>query len=310
MDKFVKLTPAFKDYLWGGTKLRTDFNKISDKIIAESWELSCHKDGQSKVDGVDLSDYLEKNPNALGRFASLPILIKFIDAKNDLSIQVHPQDEYAQKYENDNGKTEMWVVLDCEPEAFLYYGFKKDVTKEEFIKSIEENTILDLLNKVYVKKGDVLFIEAGQVHAIGKGIVICEIQQSSNVTYRIYDYNRKDANGNTRPLHVDKAVAVSNLNHIVPSTSAQNVLLAKDNVKVEVLRTCEYFNSYRYLINDKFNITMNKDSFGALICLNGQGKISCQDSSLDFSKGETIFIPAQDESFVLNGSCEFILVTM
>ena len=206
MLKPFKLTPAFKDYLWGGEKLKTLYNKKCDMdIVAESWELSCHKDGKSTIiggefEGETLSDYIQNHgKGVLGKNASkfdyFPILIKFIDAKGDLSVQVHPDDEYALKNEGEYGKTEMWYILECEEGATLYYGFKRDVTRAEYENAIKNNTLTDILNKVPVNKGDVFFIEAGTVHAIGKGIVICEIQQNSNTTYRVYDYNRKDKDG-------------------------------------------------------------------------------------------------------------------
>lgn len=194
--------------------------------MAESWELSTHKDGESVIRdgeymGMSLSSFVAQDKeNILGKNASkfefFPILIKFIDALDSLSIQVHPSDEYALTNEKEYGKTEMWYILDCEEDAFLYYGFNREITKEEFRKRLNDNTILDVLNKVYVKKGDVFFINAGTVHAIGKGIMICEIQQNSNTTYRVYDYNRKDKFGNLRDLHIDKAIDVSYLSPCEP----------------------------------------------------------------------------------------------
>ena len=211
----IKLTPAYKDYIWGGTKLKTMYNKHSAlDIVAESWELSAHKDGESIVadgpySGLTLTQYLNAIGNsALGtnakNFDYFPILIKLIDARSALSVQVHPDDSYALEHEGEYGKTEMWYILDCEENASLYYGFKKDVTKEEYKNAIENNTLTDILNKIPVHKGDVFFIPAGTVHAIGAGILICEIQQNSNTTYRVYDYNRRDKKGNTRPLHVER----------------------------------------------------------------------------------------------------------
>ena len=201
--KPIKLIPTFKDYIWCGNRLVEEYNKKCNfERVAESWELSTHKDGESIVGdgvfkGLTLSEYIKSNKhNVLGMntesFENFPILIKFIDAKEALSIQVHPNDEYSIKNNGEYGKTEMWYILDCEKDSYLYYGFKKEITKEEFRKSIEDNTLLDYLNKVKVNKGDAFFIEAGTVHAIGKGIVICEVQQNSNTTYRVYDYDRTD----------------------------------------------------------------------------------------------------------------------
>ena len=216
----VKLSPVFKDYLWGGTRLKTEFSKQSDMTpLAESWELSAHKDGQSTVAegeyaGLTLTAYLDTvGREVLGtnceKYDYFPLLIKLIDAKGDLSVQVHPSDEYALEHEGEYGKTEMWYILDCDEGAALYYGFKEDTTREAYEAAIREGRLTDILNRVPVKRGDVFFIPAGTVHAIGAGILICEIQQNSNTTYRVYDYNRRDKDGNLRPLHVEKALAVS-----------------------------------------------------------------------------------------------------
>ena len=192
----LKLTPSCKDYLWGGSRLRSDFGIKSDlNPLAEAWVLSCHPDGPSYLaDGTTLADYVTAHPGCLGtdceKFEQFPILTKFIDAKNNLSIQVHPSNEYALKNEHQYGKTEMWYVLDCEPGAFLYYGFDHEISKAEFEERIKNNTLTEVLNAVPVHKGDCFFIPAGTLHAICKGIVIAEVQQNSNVTYRVYDYGR------------------------------------------------------------------------------------------------------------------------
>jgi mannose-6-phosphate isomerase len=216
----VKLSPTFKDYLWGGERLKNEFNKKCDMTpLAESWELSAHRDGQSVViggeyDGLSLTEYIERiGKEALGensaKYDYFPLLIKLIDAKGDLSVQVHPSDEYALKNEGEYGKAEMWYILDCDEGACLYYGFSRTVSREEYADAIKEGRLCELLNRVPVKKGDVFFIPAGTVHAIGSGILICEIQQNSNTTYRVFDYNRRDKNGNLRPLHIEKALEVS-----------------------------------------------------------------------------------------------------
>lgn len=215
----IKLSPAYKDYIWGGTKLRDIYGKNCDyDRIAESWELSAHESGPSIVasgefKGRTFNDYLRENgKKALGWKADgldrFPILIKIIDAKEDLSIQIHPDDEYALKYENELGKNELWYVMDCEENSYIYWGLKKAISADELKRMVENNTIENVLNKVKVKKGDVIFVEAGTIHAIGAGIMILEIQQNSNCTYRLYDYDRMDKYGNTRELHLDKALAV------------------------------------------------------------------------------------------------------
>ena len=217
------LYPVFKDYLWGGTRLREEYGKKSDLAkVAESWELSCHKDGVSSIGlaGMDatkpvpLTEFIRIRGKAevLGTrpaaFPNFPVMIKLIDAKDNLSVQVHPDDRYAMREEGSVGKTEMWYIVDCDEGAELLYGFDHEVTAEEVRKAALDNTLPQLCNHVPVHKGDVFWINAGTLHAIGKGIVIAEIQQNSNLTYRLYDYGRTDKDGNPRELHLDKALDV------------------------------------------------------------------------------------------------------
>ncbi|GFI62391.1 mannose-6-phosphate isomerase ManA [Clostridiales bacterium] len=214
----LKLKPSYKDYVWGGTRLITEFGKdFSGDRLAEAWELSCHPDGPSYVEngeytGSTLNEYiLMEGKKVTGtksrKYEQFPLLVKFIDAKDDLSIQVHPSDAFALENEGQYGKTEMWYIVDCEEGSSLYYGFSKEISKEEFVERIEKKTLLEVLNKVEVQKGDVLLIEPGTIHAIGKGNLIAEIQQNSNVTYRVYDYGRKGADGKERDLHIEKSAA-------------------------------------------------------------------------------------------------------
>ncbi|MBP3361414.1 MAG: class I mannose-6-phosphate isomerase [Clostridia bacterium] len=306
MKEAVRLAPAFKDYLWGGTKLKTEFNKKSglDKV-AESWELSTHPDGCSTVvsgefAGMSLPEYLSRTGSA-GRkaenFEFFPILIKFIDAKDNLSIQVHPSDEYALKNENSFGKTEMWYILSCEENAFLYYGFSRCITKEEYRERIENNTITEVLNKVYVKKGDVFFIPSGTVHAIGKGIVICEIQQNSNLTYRVYDYDRRGKDGKPRELHIEKAIEVSELKPAEPCESKEE----------NVLASCSYFTAEKHNVSGEITLCCDPECFRSIIVTEGSGSLTLGGASLSLVKGDSIFIPAQEGSFTVSGSCEIIM---
>ena len=307
----VKLSPAFKDYLWGGTKLKEKYNKQSDlEIVAESGEMSCHKDGQSTVitgdyAGKTLSEYVEiLGKDALGekakKFSYFPLLIKFIDAKDNLSIQVHPADEYALRVEGEYGKTEMWYVLEAEEGAYLYYGFNRDITKEEFAERIKNNTILEVLNKVNVKSGDVFFIDAGTVHAIGAGLMICEIQQNSNTTYRVYDYDRRDKEGNARPLHVEKAIEVSKLTKAPELKKAEN----------DVLASCEYFTVKKAMVNGEKSVKIDESSFISLIVVDGTGEIALGDDKLTVTKGDSIFVPAQDGEIELSGEMEVIVSSL
>lgn len=310
----VKLSPAFKDYLWGGVRLKEEFNKRCDLTpLAESWELSAHKDGQSVVsggefDGLPLTEYVARiGKAALGENAAkydyFPLLIKLIDAKGDLSVQVHPSDEYALANEGEYGKTEMWYVLDCEEGAGLYYGFSHDVTREEYERAIEEGRLCEILNKVAVKRGDVFFIPAGTVHAIGAGILICEIQQNSNTTYRVYDYMRRDKNGNLRPLHVEKALAVSDLRK-------SPELVGVGDASDAILASCEYFTVRRLRLTGEGRIETDEKSFCSLIVTEGEGVLRYEGGELPFAKGDSIFIPAQKDSFEILGSCELIQSTV
>lgn len=303
----IKLIPAFKDYIWGGNKLVKEYNKTCDlEKVAESWELSTHKDGESIVEdgvfkGLTMSEYIKNNEyNVLGTkaktFDDFPILIKFIDAKEALSIQVHPDDEYSLNHNGEYGKTEMWYILDCEDDSYLYYGFKNEISKEEFRKSIEDNTLLDYLNKVKVNKGDVFFIKAGTVHAIGKGIVICEVQQNSNTTYRVYDYDRTDKDGNKRPLHIEQAIAVTETK---PAVNYKR--------KVNILAQCKYFSVEEVNVEDTMQINITDKSFKSIIVVDGQGKLSLEENTIQFIKGDSIFIPAQNNSFQIEGKCKLII---
>ena len=307
----VKLYPAYKDYLWGGDKLKTYFNKNTDLTpLAESWELSTHKDGQSIVAsgehaGKTFGEYLETvGRNALGkraeRFDYFPLLIKLIDASGSLSVQVHPTDEYALKNEGEYGKTEMWYVLDCEEGAMLYYGFSRDVTKSEYERAIKEGSLTELLNSVSVKRGDVFFIPSGTVHAIGAGILICEIQQNSNTTYRVYDYNRRDKNGNLRALHIDKALEVSDLKKSPPLPEISD----GDEV---TLAHCEYFEVKRLRVDERKDIFVDGESFLSIIVTDGEGSLDFEGGSLDLIKGDSVFIPANAGKLTARGKCELIL---
>lgn len=309
----VKLKPSFKDYLWGGTRLKTEYNKNSDlDIVAESWELSTHKDGQSVVyggqyDGLTLSAYIDRigkdklGKNALA-FDYFPLLIKFIDAKNDLSVQVHPDDGYAMEHEGEYGKTEMWYVMDCEDSAFLYYGFNRTVTREELERRIADNTLIEVLNKVEVKKGDVFFIPSGTIHAICSGIVICEIQQNSNTTYRVYDYDRRDASGNTRPLHIKQALDVTALSPS-PKQEGLRVLSADD----KELSSCRYFTVRKIDVDGEKTISVDDNCFRSVIVTDGRGTMRVGDTVLELQKGDSIFIPAQNIDYTFMGNCEIIL---
>lgn len=313
MNKIVKITPAYKDYLWGGTKLKEYYNKKSDlDIIAESWEVSTHKDGSSLVEGIKLKDYIENNKGILGskgKGDNLPILIKLIDAKNDLSIQVHPDNDYALSHEGDNGKTEMWYIIECEEGSFLYAGVNKEMSKIELEESIKDGSITDKLNKIYIKQGDVLFINPGTIHAIGKGIVIYKIQQQSNVTYRLYDFKRKDDQGNTRELHVDKSMDVSNLKPQEWNLKEDAVLLENETQKISKLRSCKYFSVYKYDIKEEIEMSITDESIVFITLLEGEGVIKGE-NSVEVIKGDTVMIPAHNGKVLFKGNGKYIYSTL
>lgn len=314
----VKLIPAFKDYLWGGSKLKETYNKETDlSIVAESWELSTHKDGQSIVASGDdigmlFGTYLEKlGKEALGTkgaaFDNFPMLIKFIDAKDNLSIQVHPDNEYGLRVEKEYGKTEMWYILDAQEGASLYYGTNKEITREEFRNKIEDNTILDVLKQVPVHKGDVFFIKAGTIHAIGKGIMICEIQQNSNSTYRVYDFGRVGVDGKPRELHIDKAIDVSNLSPLTSDFKPCGELVKHDTYTCAMMATCDYFTTYIYEVSSTCSVEVLADSFASIVITEGIGSIESDDTLLSFQKGDSIFASANTGTITIRGNCKFIL---
>ena len=285
------LKPVGKDYLWGGQRLNDDFGKkINMDPLAETWECSTHPDGLSTVsggefDGMTLKDVIGMHPEFLGQhyeeLKEIPILIKFIDAKSDLSVQVHPSDEYAFKYEDgQRGKTEMWYVLDASLGARLVYGLRHDCTKEELRTYIAEGKLERHLQYVPIKKNDVFYIESGTIHAIGAGALVAEIQESSNLTYRMYDYNRVDKNGNLRQLHIDKALEVANLKGLQEPRQKLRVLRYGPGVARELLSRCKYFEVLVHDINGALTVPADDSKFDAVVCLEGEGEISCADSKV------------------------------
>ena len=315
---FIKLKPAGKDYLWGGTKLKTDYGKNIDlEPLAETWEFSTHLDGLSVVDngefkGETLLDFFKQNPNLFGdkfkELSDLPILVKFIDAKNKLSVQVHPDDDYALKNEKQNGKTEMWYVLEAEKGAKIVYGFEHDVTAEMIKQSLTDGSIEKHLHFENVKKGDVFFIPAGMIHGIGEGVVVAEIQENSNLTYRVYDYNRVDKNGNKRELHVDKALQVLKMKSFNGRIYQNKTITSTPSVLYENLCECQYFNVKRYVVRGTLEICVKNDSFNVLLCIGGNGIIKGKDSLLEIKKGECVLIPNGYDEINICGSLEFLKI--
>lgn len=302
--EILKLQPSGKDYLWGGTRLRDEYGKKMNLIpLAETWECSVHPEGQSvivngKFKGQTLAEVLKIHPHYLGTKVEndeFPILVKFIDAEKDLSIQVHPDDKYAHKFECDNGKTEMWYIIDADEGASLIYGFKHKVTEKILRHALKTGTLDKHLRKVEVHKGDTFFVPAGTVHGIGKGILIAEIQQSSNITYRVYDYNRKDKNGKKRELHFDKAVQVMNMDADLDFKQTQRLVKYYPGCSRELLCRCKYFEVERIEVTKDFQFLVTEESFQVLMCLDGFGQVKMMDTEhkpMRFCKGETLFLPA------------------
>ena len=308
-EPVLKLRPALKEYIWGGSRLKSEFGIKTDmESIAEAWVLSAHPDGQSRVvNGRHKGMYLGRYIETLGKdvlgwkcssLRAFPLMVKLIDAKSDLSIQVHPDDDYALENESSYGKNEMWYVLDSKPGAGLYVGFKRDVTAEEVEASVKNGTVTDLLNFVPTHKGDVFFIPAGTVHAIGAGNLICEVQQSSNCTYRLYDYDRVDRYGNKRELHLKKALEVTDYRKYEP----QN-LEGEENV----ICRCKYFEALIYDVDGKTTVPADDSKFDAAVCLEGEGTINCEDMSVSFSKGESAFLPASKAPIILDGRMKVLI---
>ena len=291
-----------KDRLWGGDKLKQLFNKPSEtETTGESWELSGVKGdvsvvGNGPMAGTSLNELIEKYPmdlmgkGVIERFGhEFPILIKFIDAKQDLSIQLHPNDELAKKRHDSFGKTEMWHVMNADVGAKLIVGFNKDVDKEEYVKSLEDNTLLDLLNYEEVVAGDTYFINTGKIHAIGGGVLLAEIQQTSDITYRVFDFNRRDKNGNLRELHTELAVDAMDFDK-------------KDDFKVNYARIpdtvngmvdCPYFKTnFLDLTQDFVQDVTKRDSFSIYLCVDGAAKVTNDWGSTSIEKGETLLVPA------------------
>ena len=310
----LKFRPIYKDYLWGGQKLKTLLNKQqTPEIAAESWEISSVKDNISVVSegflaGNPLNELIEvymgdlMGDRVFERFgAEFPVLIKFIDAREPLSVQVHPGDDFAERVHGDRGKTEMWYVIDADEGAELISGFKRDVDEKIFMKHLEDKKLQEILNDEPVKAGDVFFLTAGRIHAIGKGIVLAEIQQTSNITYRIYDWDRVDNQGKGRELHLDLALQVMDYKH------RDDIRTRYDRIPNNTvnLADCPYFTTG--LI--EFDRPVDKDfalidSFVVYICAEGEMMVNYKGGEpVTLRKGETILVPAALKELSLIPAC-------
>lgn len=315
----LKLSPPCRDYIWGGERLKNEFGKKSDsEKIAESWELCVRGDGNSVIEngelaGKTLAELIEAKGKtavlgtASERFAEkFPVFIKLIDAADDLSVQVHPPDDYALKHEGERGKNELWYVVDADDGAELIYGFKREITRQEFAERIENGTLLEVANKVPVKKGDVFFIESGTLHSIGKGILIAEIQQNSNTTYRVYDYGRVGKDGKPRELHIEKALDVTKR---VPPKSPGSPQKLADGV-ITLLHSCEYFTVNKLELDGIVELEADERSFRSLLFLDGQAVIKSESESVGVKKGDSVFITAGTGKYEISGKCIVIITSI
>lgn len=293
----LKLKCIVKETIWGGCRIAEHYKKHFVGSIGETWELTVREHEQNVIlngpcAGMSLNDYLKIYLGYdIGRF---PVLIKFIDAHDDLSIQVHP---YGQ-----NGKTEMWYIIDAKPDSYIIYGATPDVDAEKLRQAVMDGNTAGVLNKVKVKAGDTYFIPGGLIHAIGKGILLAEIQQNSDTTYRLYDYDRTDSMGNKRQLHIDKAISVFR-NIPCEEISA----MANSDVNNGVLANCEYFKVSKHVINGNENITIGQNDFLSILCISGNGKIIGEHGSTEFCGGDSFFIPVRSEDLSICGTAEVLI---
>lgn len=315
----IKLKPVFKEIVWGGNRLKNDYGFESDlNNIAEAWMLCARDDGDNIIEngeckGISFKEFIKNNKELLGTkgssYEEFPLLIKFIDANSDLSVQVHPDDEYAKIHENSYGKTEAWYILDCDEGAELIYGFNKEISTDEFKKSIEDNTFLQYVNKVKVKKGDVFFISAGTLHAIGGGILLAEVQQNCNTTYRVYDYNRK-VNGKPRELHVEKALDVTNT--VPPSRNGEPdcAPVTVGEATSQDLCSCEFFKMQSVDVGGSYTFDVNEESFVSLLVISGSGTLRADGTDLQLKSGDSVFVPASSGKVVVDGNIKVLLSTL
>ena len=311
----IKFYPVFKDYIWGGRELEKLGKKLPQGITAESWEISCHPDGVSRISNGEfkeilLPDIIKKfGIEILGRniynekYDRFPLLIKFIDANNKLSVQVHPDDEYAKLHENGElGKNEMWYIIASKPGAKLIYGVPKGVAKDEFAEALKNEKLEECMNEVEVFPGDVLNIPSGMLHAIGSGILLAEIQQNSNTTYRVYDYNRVDKNGNKRPLHVDKALDVIDFSLPKGRPKAEGLEIKLNSSSKKTYKIAnKYFSVEVYDIEGTVEENADGTKFYIYVFVDGEGEIKYKGGSVRVQKGESVLIPASLGAYSLTG---------
>lgn len=309
----LKMRPVYKEYLWGGGRLKREFGKAdAPEITAESWELACRVDGSScTADGQTLTDLGALDREGFWgsecRGEEFPLLVKLIDAKRDLSVQVHPSDQTALAELGEQGKAEMWYIVDCQPQAYLYYGFSRKITREEFLERAQSGTICQVLNRAPVSRGDVFYILPGTIHAIGEGIVIAEIQQNSNTTFRVYDYQRLGADGRPRPLHLERAAAVVDYEPVIPQDCKANSSVIFPEFTVTEMFSCRYFRAHRIDVRESVTLFCDGRSFQHILCVEGGGRIRVQSGTYPFGRGDSFFMPAALGEYKIEGKCRVLL---
>lgn len=310
----LQFEPILKERIWGGEKLKTLLHKpITSTITGESWELSTVEGEVSivangELKGKSLTELINSFPDEIlgtavhTRFGKqFPLLFKYLDAREDLSIQVHPNDELAKKRHNSFGKTEMWYIMQADDNARIIVGFKENSNADEYLENLKNKTLLSILDNVKVQSGDVFFLETGTVHTIGAGIVVAEIQQTSDITYRLYDFDRVDANGNTRELHVDLALEAINYNKVETKKSYTN----KSNQSNTVV-DCPYFTTNYIPLDGAISVSKSGESFTVYMCVEGSFEIEYNNSKTQYIKGDTVLIPAAMNAFILNGKASIL----
>jgi mannose-6-phosphate isomerase len=310
----LQFEPILKERIWGGEKLKTLLHKpITSNITGESWELSTVEGDVSIVangewKGKSLTELINSFPNEIlgttvhTRFGKqFPLLFKYLDAREDLSIQVHPNDELAKKRHNSFGKTEMWYIMQADDNARIIVGFKENSNADEYLENLKNKTLLSILDDVKVKSGDVFFLETGTVHAIGAGLVVAEIQQTSDITYRLYDFDRVDANGKTRELHVDLALEAINYNRVETKKS-----YTTNNNQSNTVVDCPYFTTNFIPLDGAISVSKSGESFTVYMCVEGSFEIEYNHSKTQYIKGDTVLIPAAMNAFILNGKASIL----
>lgn len=321
MDLYpLRFEPVYKEKIWGGTKLKEVFNrKLPNNKIGESWEVTAHPNGTSIISNGDfkgkkITSLIEECPEEmLGSKVKydvkrrFPLLVKFLDANDKLSVQVHPDDDYAQRVEGEPGKTEMWYIIDAKVGAKLIYGLKPGTTRDELARAIRNGTLKRYLNEVEVKRGDILFIPAGTIHAIGEGILLAEIQQNSDTTYRVYDWNRPGKDGKPRPLHIDKALDIINFNQETIKAKSKPLIFKGNSYTRYFLAACPYFVTEKLDIRGSYSLSPTGERFYVIIALDGEGRLLHRSSSYKLAPGTTFFLPAALDRVTIEGQSELLL---